>query len=157
MPPAHVSLRAGRHSVAGQIYLVTFTTHQRACHFAEWHVAAEAARLLSCAANWQASSLLAWVLMPDHWHGLIALWEGETLATCVGRLKGRSARMLRRRHPGIERIWAGAYHDHAVRVEEDLATLARYVVMNPVRAGLVRRVGDYPFWDAIWVERGARG
>jgi hypothetical protein len=29
--------------------------------------------------------------------------------------------------------------------------VARYVVMNPVRAGLVSRVGDYPFWDAAWI------
>jgi hypothetical protein len=29
--------------------------------------------------------------------------------------------------------------------------LARYVVANPVRAGLVQRVGQYPHWDAIWL------
>jgi hypothetical protein len=36
-------------------------------------------------------------------------------------------------------------------MEEDLAQIARYVVLNPVRAGLVRRVGDYPHWDAAWL------
>jgi len=29
--------------------------------------------------------------------------------------------------------------------------MARYIVMNPKRAGLVERVGDYPHWDAIWL------
>ena len=43
------------------------------------------------------------------------------------------------------------YHDHGVRREEDLRVLARYVVANPVRAGLVGRVGNYPLWDAVWL------
>ena len=29
--------------------------------------------------------------------------------------------------------------------------LARYVVANPLRAGLVEKLGDYPLWDAVWV------
>jgi hypothetical protein len=29
--------------------------------------------------------------------------------------------------------------------------VARYIVYNPVRAGLVSRIGDYPHWDAVWV------
>jgi hypothetical protein len=29
--------------------------------------------------------------------------------------------------------------------------MARYVVANPLRAGLVKRLGDYPLWDAIWL------
>ena len=44
-----------------------------------------------------------------------------------------------------------AFHDHALRANEDLRQAARYVIANPIRAGLVRRVGDYPFWNAIWV------
>ena|SRR5690242_2443060 len=43
------------------------------------------------------------------------------------------------------------YHDRALRREEDVVATARYVVMNPVRAGLVSRIGDYPHWNAIWV------
>ena len=151
MAPAHVSLRAGRHSVAGGLYLVTFTTDGRRPHFADWDIASEVSRLMTAPQLWPSSRLLAWVLMPDHWHGLIELGEGDTLAACVGRLKGRSARLLRRRHPGVARIWAAAYHDRAVRAEEDVVAVARYIVLNPVRAALVRRVGDYPFWDAVWI------
>jgi len=32
-----------------------------------------------------------------------------------------------------------------------LRRVARYVVANPMRAGLVKQIGDYPLWDAIWV------
>jgi REP element-mobilizing transposase RayT len=29
--------------------------------------------------------------------------------------------------------------------------MARYVVRNPVRAGLAKKTGDFPHWDAIWL------
>jgi len=29
--------------------------------------------------------------------------------------------------------------------------VARYIVLNPKRAGLVERIGDYSHWDAIWL------
>ena len=36
--------------------------------------------------------------------------------------------------------------------DEDLVAVARYIVANPVRAGLVKNVRDYPHWDAVWLE-----
>lgn len=144
-------LRNGRHSAAGQIHLVTFVTAGRATHFDSWETASLASGLLSRSSVWRDSTLLAWLLMPDHWHGLVQLGGSETLSRCIGRLKGFSARQLRLAHPNLERIWATGYHDRAMRQEDDLRATARYLAMNPVRAGLVERVGDYPYWDAVWV------
>ncbi len=151
MSYAHEALRKGRQSVAGQVYLVTFTTRDRQPHFVDWDIAAHAARLLSAPSRWQRSRLLAWVLMPDHWHGLIELGCHDDMGPCVGRVKGCSARRLRQSHAGLGAVWARAFHDRALRADEDLVAAARYLVMNPVRAGLVARLGDYPFWDAVWV------
>ena len=44
-----------------------------------------------------------------------------------------------------------SHHDRAVRHDHDLRALARYVIGNPLRAGLCDRIGDYPFWDAAWL------
>jgi REP element-mobilizing transposase RayT len=52
--------------------------------------------------------------------------------------------------PGIPR-WQEGFHDHALRREEDLRDIARYIVLNPVRAGLVRNIREYPLWDAVWL------
>lgn len=49
------------------------------------------------------------------------------------------------------RVWQRGFHDRALRQEEDLIATARYVVANPLRAGLVDRIGDYPWWDAVWL------
>jgi len=38
-----------------------------------------------------------------------------------------------------------------MRRSDELKAAARYLLNNPVRAGLVQRIGEYPFWDAIWL------
>ncbi|MGV8941941.1 MAG: REP-associated tyrosine transposase [Lysobacter sp.] len=147
----HAALSSVRVSLARPVYLVTFTTAERRRHFADWDVAAPACRAMASPLQWQRSRLLAWVLMPDHWHGLVALGEFDELSACVGRLKGRSSRLLREADPAAGAVWASAFYDHAIGDERAMIQAARYLVMNPVRAGLVRRVGDYPFWDARWL------
>ncbi len=95
--------------------------------------------------------MLAWVLMPDHAHWLVQLGDGDGLASLANRLKSAIARTYNRRLDRTGPVWARAYHDHALRKEEDLVAAARYLVANPVRAGLVKRAGDYPFWNAVWL------
>ena len=34
---------------------------------------------------------------------------------------------------------------------EDIKALSRYIVANPLRAGLVENIGEYSHWDAIWL------
>ena len=150
-PMGHAALRKGRRSIAGQVYLVTFTTAGRACPFEDWSIAADASRILGDASSWAPSKLLAWVLMPDHFHGLVQLAGGDELGFCVGRVKGISARALRRGHPDIGLIWDRGFHDRALRAEDVVRAAARYLIANPLRAGLVEQIGDYPFWDAIWL------
>ena len=42
-------------------------------------------------------------------------------------------------------LWQDSYYDHVVRPEENLSAIARYIIENPVRAGLARSPFDYPF------------
>jgi hypothetical protein len=48
-------------------------------------------------------------------------------------------------------FWAAAYHDHALRADEDLRVVARYIVANPLRAHLVEHIANYSFWNAVWL------
>jgi hypothetical protein len=43
------------------------------------------------------------------------------------------------------RLWQPQYYDHVLRDEEDTLRVARYIIVNPVRAGLVTSPRDYPF------------
>ncbi|MGQ0528561.1 MAG: REP-associated tyrosine transposase, partial [Panacagrimonas sp.] len=97
------------------------------------------------------SQTLCWVLMPDHLHWLLALGDNTELSRVVGRFKSASAARI---NLALDRVgvpvWARAYHDHAVRHDEDVETVARYIVGNPLRAGLREDIGHYPHWDAAW-------
>ncbi len=98
--------------------------------------------------------MLAWVLMPDHVHWLLQLGTENALDGVVRRLKAASARAANRAVGRSGALWAPAYFERALRAEDDVAGVARYIVANPLRAGLVRSVRDYPFWDAAWLTPG---
>ncbi len=93
---------------------------------------------------------LAWVVMPDHFHWLVELRSGN-LSDLMRKVKTGSALAVTKEKGESSRVWQKGYHDRAVRREEDLLQMARYIVANPIRAGLVTRYGDYPLWDAIWL------
>ena len=146
----HKQLRVGRFSEVGRVYLVTTSTFGRARIFSEWCYAKAAVQAFLQPSLVKNSQVIAWVLMPDHVHWLLQTGDGTDLSRLVGAMKSSSARAVRQ--TGYQgRVWASAFHDHAVRSEEDILPLARYVVANPLRARLARRVGEYPFWDAIWI------
>jgi REP element-mobilizing transposase RayT len=148
--PGSRALRRGRESLAGQVYLVTFVSAARQRHFVDPMTARACRDALLDARSWSRSRLLAWVLMPDHWHGLIQLGDGDSLSGLVRQLKASSARRVRQAREDIARVWGPGFHDRALRRDDDLVDMARYLVLNPVRAGLVCRCRDYPWWDAIW-------
>jgi REP element-mobilizing transposase RayT len=84
-------------------------------------------------------------------HWLIQLGQHDDLSLVVNRLKSFSARITNRVLNRKGKLWAAAYHDHAVRAEDDLKVVARYIVTNPLRANLVKHIADYPFWNAVWL------
>ena len=149
--PGHAALRKGRVSVSNGIYLVTATTVNRTRAFEDFHAACAAAHCFEDKAVLKHAAMLAWVLMPDHAHWLIELSEHDALSAVVNRIKSASARHANRVLHRKGALWSAAYHDHALREEDDLPDTARYVVANPLRAGLVTSLGDYPFWNAIWL------
>jgi REP element-mobilizing transposase RayT len=143
--PHGKDLRKGRVSLPGQVYHVTTITLDRQAVFSDLQSARFLINALRQAQTRGEATTLAFVVMPDHMHWLMQLDAGASLSNVVGAVKAVTA------HELGERIWQTGFHDHALRREEDLATLARYIVANPVRAGLVQRVGDYPHWDAVWL------
>jgi len=92
----------------------------------------------------------AWVIMPDHLHWLVCLNRGS-LGALMRDVKSQSGRLIKQATASDQTVWQAAYHDHAIRHDEDLLQVARYVVANPLRAGLVARIADYPLWDAKWL------
>lgn len=143
-------LRTGRCSGPQQVYLITTTTYSRLPIFRDCNIARLLVNELKTAQDdgWVLS--LAWVVMPDHLHWLAQL-QSCSLDELLRRVKGRSARLINIHRSDSGPVWQAGYHDRTIRQEEDLQAMARYIVANPLRAGLVKQVGDYPLWDAMWL------
>lgn len=80
--------------------------------------------------------LLCWCVMPNHVHVVAKLFPGIPLASVLHSWKSFTAhkvnQVLGRRGP----LWAREYYDHLVRSPEELARITRYVLNNPIKAGL---------------------
>ena len=147
----YADLRKGRYSAPGHEYLVTTVTRHRDPVFTDFHCARTLVGVLRHAGAAGMVDWLAWVIMPDHFHALLTLGPRGDLSSLEHMVKGRSARQINLRLGRAERLWEPGFHDRALRSEENRLAAARYIVANPLRAGLARRVGDYPHWDCVWL------
>ncbi|MFY0639522.1 MAG: transposase [Bermanella sp.] len=123
---------------------MVFSTKHRLSEFSDFIKARQVVRYLKTDSQLDNTQTLAFVVMPDHVHWLLILNNG-TLPNAVQRIKSMYSRYAQ------NKIWNKGFYDHGIRGDEDLAAVARYIVANPLRANLVKRVGDYPHWDAVWL------
>lgn len=143
-------LRKGRFSEPGREYLVTSVTAGRKEVFRDFWNARLLVQALRQTEEEGQGRWLAWVIMPDHFHALLSL-EDANLGRVMNVAKGRAARWINQRTGSVAPLWQPAFHDHALRREEDRREVARYIAANPLRRGLVQRLGDYPHWDSVWL------
>ena len=90
---------------------------------------------------------LSYCIMPNHVHLVMQLPEVPdfSFGRLMQRLKGRTAyranQLLQRSGP----FWQHESYDHLVRGTRELERINAYVVMNPVKAGLVKNCEEWPF------------
>jgi REP element-mobilizing transposase RayT len=89
--------------------------------------------------NW---TCYAWCLMDNHYHLLIQTPDGN-LSKGMRQLNGVYTQASNRRHRRVGHLFQGRFK--AILVDRDayLLELARYVVLNPVRAGMVKKPADW--------------
>jgi REP element-mobilizing transposase RayT len=145
-------LRRGRYSERGRPFLVNTVTHERRAIFRDLKIACCLIRELRDATELRLVDTVAWVVMPDHLHWLFSL-RAQSLSAVTKRVKSRSGIAINRYLGLSGPVWQKGFHDHALRQHDDLEIAARYVIANPLRAGLVEDIHDYPLWYAEWVER----
>ena len=150
LPSGHRALRRGRVSELNRLYLVTTVTLARTPWFADSDVATAVAVRHAEPATFAGARILSWVLMPDHWHGLLELVEPGSLSRAINRFKSISANTTNRCLDRHGPVWARAFHDRALRRVDDIAKAHQYIVENPVRAGLCTRSDDYAYAGSVW-------
>jgi len=94
-----------------------------------------------------AVEIWAYCLMPNHVHLIAVPESGDGLRSAIGEAHRRYTRRINFREGWRGHLWQGRFASYAME-ERYLLAAARYIEMNPVRAGLVDRPGDYPWSSA---------
>lgn len=98
--------------------------------------------------NW---TLHAYCLMSNHYHLLLETPDGN-LSKGMRQLNGVYTQRFNRKHKRVGHVFQGRYKAIIVQKQTYLLELARYIVLNPVRARMVRSAKEWP-----WSSYGATG
>ncbi len=119
-------------------YHLVLTTRNRLPWFRDRRLVASCLECLVTSAARYEFDLIAYCFMPNHLHLLVTGSENSPLVRFVQHVKQAASRRHRK-------LWQRSYYDHVLRKEEAIEEVAQYIWGNPVRAGLVEDVMEYPY------------
>jgi len=95
--------------------------------------------------------ILAYTIMPNHWHLLLYPQKDGDLGLFMHYLTNKHTRQVhtRTRTIGSGHLYQGRYKSFPVQTDAYYITLIKYIERNPVRAGLVRNCEDWQ-WGSAW-------
>ncbi len=108
-------------------------------------------RILEQAVDRYGTDLLAWCLMPNHWHLVVKPHTDGELSRFIGWLTlTHTQRWHAHRHScGAGHVYQGRFKSFAIQAEDHFLTVCRYVERNALRANLVGRAEDWR-WSSLW-------
>ncbi len=150
-----------RNFIPGGTFFFTVVTHQRRPILTLDASRDSLHRVIRDIRKKRPFELLAIVLLPDHLHAVWTLPAGDAkyslrsaqIKEGFTRLHinsgGEEGRATASRSAHRERaVWQQRFWEHTCRDEEDLKRCVDYVHWNPVKHGLARSVGEYP-WSSF--------
>jgi putative transposase len=108
-------------------------------------------RILTEAVERTQTRLLAYCLMPNHWHLVVWPRQDGELSQFVGWLTLTHTQRWHacRQSAGSGHLYQGRFKSFPIQDDEHLLTVARYVERNALRANLVRRGEDWR-WSSLY-------
>ena len=91
--------------------------------------------------------ILAFCLMPNHFHLVIQTLATRALSSFMQWFLTCHVRRYHRLYGSSGHVWQGRFKSFPIQQDEHLLVVFRYVLRNPVRAGLVDRAGQW-FWSS---------
>jgi REP element-mobilizing transposase RayT len=135
---------AGVSYVGYQRYSLTFCTAFRRRTFQSEDVITSVLEQLRQTCSLCEFALTAYCVMHDHLH-VLATGQSERadLRDFVKRFKQATGFAYRKAHR--QTLWQPGYHERILRDDEATEAVVRYILANPIRAGLTKEIGEYAF------------
>lgn len=111
--------------------------------------------LLEAAARRYETQVHAYVLMTNHVHLLVTSSLADGVSRTMQYTAGRYAAAVNVHLGRSGTLWEGRFRSSPIDTDRYLLACYRYIELNPVRAGMVKRPQDYP-WSSIGVNCGTR-
>jgi REP element-mobilizing transposase RayT len=128
-------------------YSLTISTYRRRKWFEQaWAVRITWKHFLHVAKEWS-FSVFTYCFMPDHFHALVLGESPDSNFRAFVRVAKQKTSHQFLRLTG-NKLWKDGYWDRTLRGGSSTVDLVRYIVMNPVKAGLVSNPLDYPHWGS---------
>ena len=125
-------------------YSLTFCCRNRERCFTQPDVVRHLLLKIRHIAEQEHFALLAYCFMPDHLHLVIeGTQEGADLHRFVNLVKQSSGYWYSQQFGRT--LWQRGYYEHIIRDEESTVRMLRYVLENPIRAGLANDTVTYPY------------
>ena len=132
-------------------YSLTFCTNERRPLFTDDAVVELVVRQLVRTANEQQFAVIAYCFMPDHLHLLIEGTsddsDGKRFIKLFKQFSGYYYSQARQ-----ETLWQRYGFEHVLRDDETTLEVVRYILGNPIRAGLSSTVEEYPYVGSLLYE-----
>jgi putative transposase len=140
--------RAARDSLGGYCYHVMNRGNGRRTVFHKQGDYDAFVNLLAEAGERSEVRLLAFCLMPNHFHLLLWPARDGQLSDYMMWLTTAHVRRYHRHHHSSGHVWQGRFRSFPIQEDDHLLAVHRYIERNPVRAGQVRRVEDWRWSSA---------
>ncbi len=126
----------------GAVYHVMARGHERSAIFRDDDDREKFLGLLESISEDEGWEIHGYCLMGNHYHVLVETPLGR-LSRGIKALNGRYAQWFNWRHGRRGHFWEDRFRSVLVQKESHLLELHRYIVLNPVRARLVERAGEW--------------
>jgi putative transposase len=125
--------------------LITYYKNNPFIKFSEYKKLKNKLKSANCKNNDPIVQIIAYCIMPTHFHLVIYEKENKALSHYMRRILDSYTRYFNKKTKRQGPLWVGKFKKVLVTSDEQLLHLTRYVHLNPVSAGLVEKPEDWPY------------
>jgi len=109
-------------------------------------------RIIELARDTYRLTIHSFCIMDNHYHLLVETCKSN-LSLAVRYINSQYAIYFNKKMERVGPLWQGRFKSWYVLGDEYLYLLTRYIEMNPVKAGLAKKIVEYPFSSSFFVEQ----